>query len=1401
MNVYNRFERNMRIYFSIFMVLFVSNIFAQNQLISFRIDGITNSSTEPIRTIDDNGLDGISIQYDFNSAIVHNKNVQGSFYQHFYIKNFTQTQEVGKPMLPVHTDLILIPQGASLNIHLIDSNSIDYSNFLVHPSNRQDSDQYGTNESNFNIDSSFYQSNSYYPSQRVQLKGLIHIRGLQFALIEVHPMQYKPSDGSLKVSSLIKYRVSFTNCSRFINYDNYSHSFLKQIPNLALNNQHLKLAIDHYIALNQNQNPLPNEPNYLILTHQNYKKAADSLAKWKSQLGFKTEVIIGINWSSAGIKNAIQTRYQNQQSKPEYVVLLGDHEKIPAINNGGSTGIGVYTDLYYSCFDNSTDFMPDLALGRISVSDSTQAMEIIQKIINYERTPIGNSSFYNTGSTISSFSSNNGIAKRKYAQTTEEVRDYLLSKNYQVNRIYSASNSTNPIQWNNDIYSDGQPITNNLQKPNYAWNGNSATINQELLSGNFFLLYRSQSSYTAWNSPQFNFSDINLLNNGDKLPVVFSLGGNSGNFIEPQCFAEKLFKKANGGAVSVFSQSRSTIASGINNAMSLSIIDAIWSNPGLVPDFQTTYSSGAQVTLHNDLNKLGDIKNQSLIRAIEIWGSDINLIKENNESFSLLGDPSLKMWTTQPSTITVSTSAILHCKTDTHLIVNSNVDGLATLVLNDEIISATIIQSGVGTLYFNAVSGDEVLLTISADNYIPYIIHIPISGNCPNAKFSVSSKDNCITDSFHIENLSNLTNANYQWNFGIGAIPATASGFGPFDIHYTNSGIKNISLILTDSNSNHSIFTESVIVDSLCIKAIPSNGQITTNECSGLLADNGQMGSYTNNVFGSYTISPPAATSISLSFIELDMQSGNDRINIYDGPSNSSTLLLSLSGNIVPSSPIISSGNSITIEQQTDAQGIGTGFLMEWNCISSISQPTANFFSPDSSSCSNEIKFYDYTQGGVDSWSWDFGDGTHSTLQHPTHKYLQNGTYNVKLIAGNSYGLDSLIKSNYVSVNRPNAPITNNEMRCNSGTLDLSAQYNTGTLFWYNQLTKGQLLDTGIVYTTPIIDSTKSYFVELHQYTTPISVGKDDNTGNGSYSNASSIDYLIFDVLKNTHLISIDVYASTNGYRSFHLLNSANDLINSITLYLTIGKNTIELNWNLNQGIEYRIAASAHNFLFKNTTTNFPYTDGKTVIINGNSNQDADYFYFYNWKLRSDACISPRVEVKAIVSDTLGAVSTFSINNIDPKIEFINQSKYADSYYWDFGDGDFSLLANPSHIYQNDGLYQVQLISSNNCGTSVSSLSISISGTSVNSANFIQDFKVFPNPTKSVVNIEFKLLQSQSIDLKLYNLLGQVVRNIDVDSKLHKQLYSIDVNDLAKGVYFIKLSSESQTIQKKIILN
>lgn len=61
--------------------------------------------------------------------------------------------------------------------------------------------------------------------------------------------------------------------------------------------------------------------------------------------------------------------------------------------------------------------------------------------------------------------------------------------------------------------------------------------------------------------------------------------------------------------------------------------------------------------------------------------------------------------------------------------------------------------------------------------------------------------------------------------------------------------------------------------------------------------------------------------------------------------------------------------------------------------------------------CNGTVTFIDSTANSPTSWLWDFGDGGTSVLQNPVHQYTALGTYNVKLIACNAIGCDSIIET------------------------------------------------------------------------------------------------------------------------------------------------------------------------------------------------------------------------------------------------------------------------------------------------------------------------------------------------------------------------------------------------------
>ena len=77
----------------------------------------------------------------------------------------------------------------------------------------------------------------------------------------------------------------------------------------------------------------------------------------------------------------------------------------------------------------------------------------------------------------------------------------------------------------------------------------------------------------------------------------------------------------------------------------------------------------------------------------------------------------------------------------------------------------------------------------------------------------------------------------------------------------------------------------------------------------------------------------------------------------------------------------------------------------------------------------------------------------------------------------------------------------------------------------------------------------------------------------------------------------------------------------------------------------------------------------------------------------------------------------------------------------------------------------------------------------------------YPNPFNPSTNISFELPQSELVQLKVYNMLGQEVANL-IDGRMNsgKHTVNFDASQLSSGVYIYRLVAGNQSITKKMML-
>ncbi|MEJ7587886.1 MAG: PKD domain-containing protein [Ferruginibacter sp.] len=94
--------------------------------------------------------------------------------------------------------------------------------------------------------------------------------------------------------------------------------------------------------------------------------------------------------------------------------------------------------------------------------------------------------------------------------------------------------------------------------------------------------------------------------------------------------------------------------------------------------------------------------------------------------------------------------------------------------------------------------------------------------------------------------------------------------------------------------------------------------------------------------------------------------------------------------------------------------------LLLTRAIITNSRPVAVFSASPRNACArNAIKFTDESTGNPSKWLWDFGDGTTSAVQNPSHIYFDTGYFNIQLIVWNSGCPDTVKYTNYVHIDPP----------------------------------------------------------------------------------------------------------------------------------------------------------------------------------------------------------------------------------------------------------------------------------------------------------------------------------------------------------------------------------------------
>ncbi|MBX7240294.1 MAG: choice-of-anchor L domain-containing protein [Bacteroidia bacterium] len=168
------------------------------------------------------------------------------------------------------------------------------------------------------------------------------------------------------------------------------------------------------------------------------------------------------------------------------------------------------------------------------------------------------------------------------------------------------------------------------------------------------------------------------------------------------------------------------------------------------------------------------------------------------------------------------------------------------------------------------------------------------------------------------------------------------------------------------------------------------------------------------------------------------------------------------------------------------------------------------------------------------------------------------------------------------------------------------------------------------------------------------------------------------------------------------------------------------------------------------------------------------------------------LDAESLGGGFLKVMGNFSPSISGDDVQFYDKSRYATSWFWDFGDGTTSTLRNPVHTFVNLATtqYTVTMIASNY--NSADTVVMQIGGTNSIALPLSAIASVYPNPTKGMLNIEMK--NTASATLKVYDLNGKVQYMQTVSG-----FAKADLSDLQSGVYFLQMEMDGRTYQTRLI--
>lgn len=208
----------------------------------------------------------------------------------------------------------------------------------------------------------------------------------------------------------------------------------------------------------------------------------------------------------------------------------------------------------------------------------------------------------------------------------------------------------------------------------------------------------------------------------------------------------------------------------------------------------------------------------------------------------------------------------------------------------------------------------------------------------------------------------------------------------------------------------------------------------------------------------------------------------------------------------------------------------------------------------------------------------------------------------------------------------------------------------------------------------------------------------------------------------------------------------------------------------------YLAACTFYASIFRKPSTGSTYFNGVDPIVAAQLQAAADFVVLDSldqWNLRD-------------ISEHTQADFNYTISGANLEVDFENVSTKAQTYLWDFGDGQTSTAQHPVHTYLNEGLFTVTLTAMSPCDTDVitTDVNVTLAG--------IEEEENVSVVIKTTQNGYFELSSNAEIlEIIVLDPTGKKVQ-ASKDGK-------VDLSEMSVGMYLIQVSTSQGHRTLKVV--